>query len=65
MDCIVYHDDELYYLHNLKPIEFYEKVFKDCPSSDWESEKKRYNKRLQVAKSLSKVIHVIPCYIVD
>ena len=61
MDCIVYHNDELYYLHNLKPIEFYERFFKNA--DEWTPEKQRYNKRLEVAENLSKVIHVIPCYI--
>ena len=55
-------DGEPYYLHNLKPIEFYEKTFKG--REGWENEERKYNDRKQVAEKVSHIATVIPCYVI-
>lgn len=61
MDAVVCVDNKLYYLHNLKPIEAYTKYFRD--NEMFSSEKKNYEKRLEIAEAAGKLINVIPCYI--
>ncbi len=61
MDCVIIVDDQLYYLHNLKPIEAYNKYFANAEG--FESEEKRYNERLQIAENMQKYAIVIPCYV--
>lgn len=60
MENVIFHDGKMYYLNNLRPLEFYEKYFASSPE-DWESETRRYNKRKTVAENMGK--HCIPCYI--
>lgn len=53
---------QLYYLHDLKPIEFYENYIDGKIEND--SEKERYNTRKQIAEKAKEYnIIVIPCYI--
>lgn len=63
LKCFVICDGEPYYLHNLKPIEFYEEVFKG--RDGWESEERRYNERKQAAEKVSQIATVIPCYVLQ
>jgi hypothetical protein len=54
-------DGKIYYLFNLKPLEFYEKYFAGKPG--FESETERYNQRKKMAEEAAKIGTVIPCYI--
>ena len=58
---LIISDGKLYYLYDLKPIEFYEKYIKGL--SGFESDTKRYNQRIQAAEKAAEYITVIPCYI--
>lgn len=60
MNCVIEIDNSIYYLHNLKPIEFYEKYF--C---DNDFEKEYYELRKKLAENAAKYFTVIPCYIVQ
>lgn len=52
---------QLYYLHDLKPIDFYENYI----DGKIESEKEHYNLRKQLAENATKYgITTIPCYII-
>lgn len=54
---------QLYYLHDLKPIEFYENYIDGKIENS--SEKERYNTRKQIAEKAKEYnIIVIPCYII-
>lgn len=61
MDSVIITDNQLYYLHNLKPIETYNKIFKDVPG--WESEAEYAEKRIKIAENMKEFATVIPCYI--
>lgn len=54
-------DGKPYYLHNLRPVETYEKMFKGVEG--WESEERRYNTRMQAAEKMATMATVIPCYV--
>lgn len=64
MDGVVFHDGKLYYLHNLKPLEVYERYFASDPAA-WEEETRRYNERKAAAEKMTQYCTVIPCYIMD
>lgn len=55
-------DGDLYYLHNLKPLETYEKLFKG--KDGFENEERRYNERKQIAEKVAEIATVIPCYVI-
>lgn len=58
---LIMHDGELYYLHNLKPLEFYEKY---CQGREgFECERDYYEKRKAFADKIVEIATVIPCYI--
>lgn len=60
---VVFVDDQIYYLHDLRPIETYQQLFAKSPDN-WESETKRYNLLLKIAENAPKFnIAVIPCYV--
>lgn len=61
MDAIIVTGDCLCYLHNLKPIETYDKYFKD--QEMFSSEGEMYEKRLLIAENMKQFATVIPCYI--
>lgn len=61
LKCFVICDGEPYYLHNLKPLETYERLFKG--KDGWENEERRYNERKQAAEKVAAIATVIPCYV--
>lgn len=61
MDCVIVSDNQLYYLHNRKPIELYNKYFAN--REGFESEKEHFEKRLQIAENMKQIAMVIPCYV--
>ena len=61
IDAVIISENQLYYLHNLKPIEAYNKYFKEVKG--FESEQKRAEKRLEIAESMKQYATVIDCYI--
>lgn len=63
LENVVFHDGEMYFLHNLRPVEFYEKMFANNPEG-WESETRKYNERKAAAENMAKNCTVIPCYII-
>lgn len=62
MENVVFKDGKMYFLHDLRPVEFYEKMFANSPEG-WESETRRYNERKAAAENMAKHCTVIPCYI--
>ncbi len=63
IDCAVIVDNELYYLHNLKPLETYREYFADDPYGYFEYDKKCYEKRLEIVENMEHIATVIPCYV--
>lgn len=61
IDCVIISDNQLYYLHNLAPIDFYNKYFAD--REGFENEKTHFEKRLQIAENMKQIATVIPCYV--
>lgn len=61
IDCVIISDNQLYYLHNLAPINFYNKYLAD--HEGFEDEKTRFEERQQIAENMKKIATVIPCYI--
>lgn len=61
IDAVIIAENQLYYLHNLKPIETYNKYFADAEG--WEAEKTRAEKRLEIAENMRQHATVIDCYI--
>lgn len=61
MQCFIICDGKPYYLHNLRPVETYEKIFKGVEG--WESEERRYNTIMQAAEKMATMATVIPCYV--
>lgn len=61
MDCVLIVDDNLYYLDDLKPIEFYKKYLEG--KEGFESEEKRYNERVEIAENMKQYATVISCYV--
>ena len=61
IDAVIISENQLYYLHNLKPIEAYNKYFKGVEG--FESEKTRAEKRLAIAENMRQYATVINCYI--
>ena len=61
IDAVIIAENQLYYLHNLKPIETYNKYFKGVDG--WESEQTRAEKRLAIAENMRQYATVINCYI--
>lgn len=62
LENVVFKDGKMYFLHDLRPVEFYEKMFASNPEG-WESETRRYNERKAAAENMAKHCTVIPCYI--
>ena len=64
MKCVyVRNNKELFYLLNLRKIEFYEKYV--VGRNGYEDDERRYHKMIEGAKAAEKTMAVIPCYIVD
>ncbi len=61
IDCIIFADNQLYYLHNLKPINSYNKLF--AGHEGFDNEKAQYEKRMQIAENMKRISTVIPCYV--
>lgn len=61
MNCVIVSDDQLYYLHDLKPEEFYNKYL--AGHEGFESEKAHLEKRQRIAENMKAVATVIPCYV--
>lgn len=61
IDAVIISENQLYYLHNLKPIETYNKLFKGVDG--WESERKRAEERQTIAENMKQFATVINCYI--
>lgn len=61
MQYFIICDGKPYYLHNLRPVETYEKMFKGVEG--WESEERIYNARIQAAEKMATMATVIPCYV--
>lgn len=61
MDAVIIAENQLYYLHNLKPIETYNKLFKGVKGFD--SERKRAEERQAIAENMKQFATVINCYI--
>lgn len=61
IDAVIIAENQLYYLHNLKPIETYNKLFKGVDG--WESEQKRAEERQIIAENMKQFATVISCYI--
>ena len=61
IDAVIISENQLYYLHNLKPIETYNKLFKGVEG--WESEQKRAEERQTIAENMKQFSTVINCYI--
>lgn len=59
--CFVLCDGEPYFLHNLRPLETYERLFKG--KEGWENEERKYNERKQAAEKMAEIATVIPCYV--
>lgn len=59
--CFVLCDGEPYFLHNLRPLETYERLFKG--KEGWETEERKYNERKQAAEKMAEIATVIPCYV--
>ena len=61
IDAVIIAENQLYYLHNLKPIETYNKLFKGVDG--WESEQRRAEERQTIAENMKQFSTVINCYI--
>lgn len=61
IDCVIISDNQLYYLHNLKPIEFYNKYI--AYREGFENDKKAFEERLRIAENMKQISTVIPCYV--
>ena len=61
IDAVIIAENQLYYLHNLKPIETYNKYFADAEG--WEMEAEHHKKRLEIAENMRQFATVINCYI--
>lgn len=61
IDCVIVVDNQLYYLHNLNPINTYNKCF--AGHDGFEGEKSHYEKRLQIMENMKQISTVIPCYV--
>lgn len=61
IDCVIIADDQLYYLHNLKPIDAYNQYWANVEGC--ESAKILHEKRLQIAENMKQFATVIPCYV--
>ena len=61
IDAVIIAENQLYYLHNLRPIETYNKLFKGVDG--WESEHKRAEERQTIAENMKQFATVINCYI--
>lgn len=61
IDCVIISDNQLYYLHNLRPIEVYNKYFAN--HEGFENDRKAFEERLQISENMKKIATVIPCYV--
>lgn len=61
IDSVIIADGQLYYLHNIKAIEDYNRYFAGCES--FGADKECYEKRLEIADKMQQYAKVIPCYI--
>lgn len=63
-DNIIFDGNKLYYLHNLRPIETYQKIFSEGDNADFQSEKQYNGLLLSAAESAQKCgMTVLPCYV--
>jgi len=61
IDSVIIADGQLYYLHNIKAIENYNRYF--AGHEGFEAEKNCYKQRLEIADKMRQYARVIPCYI--
>lgn len=61
IDGVIIADEHLYYLHNIKAIEDYNRYFAN--HEGFEGEKRLNDKRLEIADKMQQYATVIPCYI--
>ena len=61
MNCVIVSDNQLYYLYNLKPEEFYNRYL--AGHEGFESEKTHLEKCQQIAENMKAFATVIPCYV--
>lgn len=61
IEAVIVVDNQLYYLHNIKPIETYKRYF--AGREGFESEQKRAEKRQTIAENMKQFATVINCYI--
>ena len=60
-DAVIIYDNQLYYLHNLQPIEFFNKCCSGVEA--FECEKVMVEQRKAIAENMKKYAAVINCYI--
>lgn len=61
LDCVIVVGNQLYFLHNLNPINAYNKYF--VGHEGFESEKNQHEKRLRIAENMKQISTVISCYV--
>ncbi len=61
LDCVIIVDNQLYYLHDLNPINTYNKYFAGYEGFD--NEKSHSDERLRIAENMKRISTVIPCYV--
>lgn len=61
IDSVIIADGQLYYLHNIKTIEDYNRYFANYDG--FEVEKRHNKQRLEIADKMQQYAKVIPCYI--
>ena len=60
MDNVIFDNNRLYFLHDLKPLETYNKYFAGRPG--FEAEAERAAERERIAENMKEFSTVIPCY---
>ncbi len=61
LDCVIIVDNHIYYLHNLNPINIYNKYF--AGHEGFENEQSHCDERLRIAENMKQISTVIPCYV--
>lgn len=61
IDCVIISNNQLYFLHNLKPIGTYNQYFANIEG--YENEKTQFQQRIQIAENMKQFATVIACYI--
>lgn len=59
---VIYADGQLYYLHNLRDDDSYNRYFADNPE-EWPQETAKFLHRQALMEQAAKYVAVIPCYI--